>query len=466
MMQSTQVLPMISRKLFMLGALIVLLIFGAFLCFVKKVNRIDGPNIILISIDSLRADHLRCYGYERDTSLHIDALAKEGVMFLNAFSHAPHTTASHMSILTSLHHETHKIAENKRLGHNRLDKITPTLAEILKRNGYATAAFVGGLNVGAYRGFDKGFNKYSEKNQIKNVISWINAQRRKKFFLFFHTHAIHHPYFSPEPYNRSYDPSYRGAIFDAQKKLERKMRELRADLSQKNKVFWQSVNKEDPRDVNFLAAQYDAAIKFMDQEIIGRLVDKLKELGIYENTLIIFTADHGEAFKEHDNFTHNDLFVETLHVPLIMVCGKLLPGNKAVTHLARLIDIMPTILEISGIKADIPIQGRSLVPAIKGQDLSLVCYSSYEKFKAIRNDAYTYIENSGNGTRYLFDRQKDPGEKNNIFKDNPELADKFKKEMYQETEACNKLAEKYHPIKAAPLDSRTRKRLAALGYLQ
>lgn len=427
------------------------------------------PNIILISIDTLRADHLSCYGYGRDTSSNIDALAENGVMFSNTFSHVPKTTPSHMSMMTSLHQDVHKVnMVGKGCAGSRLDKDIPTLAEILMRNGYTGAAFTGGLNVGAYRGFDRGFSLYLDKRKVKidDAIHWLDDNHQKKFFLFFHTYIVHDPYLPPEQYTRIYDPFYKGRIIDSKEKLADLMRRQNKQWWQKHEVFWKSVNKSDPRDVTFLTAQYDAEIKYVDNEVIGRLIERLKKLGLYKNTLIIFTADHGEAFKEHDNFLHEDLYAETLHVPLIMVYPKGLPKNKTVTHLTRLTDIMPTVLEIVGIKTDFLMQGKSLVPAIEGKNLNLSCYSSYHYSKAIRNDAYTYMEDSKFKLRYLFDRQIDPAEKNNIVTANPDVADKLRKELYKEVEICNTLALKSHPTEMVKPDSLMRKRLESLGYMQ
>jgi arylsulfatase A-like enzyme len=439
------------------------------LIFSVKVYASEEQNVILISIDTLRADHLGCYGYSRDTSPTIDKLAQEGVLFLNAFSHSPKTTQSHMSMMTSLHHEVHKVCIWE--GDNpirRLDDAIPTLAEILRANGYATAAFTGGSNVDGSLGFDRGFDIYSNNGTIGDVLSWLDKNRDKKFFVFFHTYALHDPYLPPIPYNRMYYPEYKGKVLDSEEKICAaagiECKEANID---KHEIYWEGVNKDNSDDIKFLVAQYDAAMHFVDNEMILPLLNKLKGLSVYKNTLIIFTADHGEAFKEHNNFQHNDLYVETLRVPLIMVSAKVLPRNKEINQLVRLTDIMPTIFDILNIKSGFLMQGKSLLTAIKGKNLNLSCYSKFQDQGALRTNHYSYITKKlPIDKRGLYDRQKDAKETCNLLTNNTKLAQRLDKDMFKEDRECERIGKRFSSLNTVSPDVETLQKIKSLGYLQ
>ena len=242
------------------------------------------PNVVLISIDTLRADHLSCYGYTRKTSPNIDELAQQGAIFLNAFSQSPKTAPSHMTIMTSLYPDVHGVMNWDRKPTKRLDDSIPTIAEVLKNLGYTTVAFTGGGNVHPSFGFDKGFDIYSFTKKysvsgkyygvIDEAISWINDNYKKEFFLFFHTYVVHDPYLPPSPYNRKYDPDYQGTIIDSVDKI--KSRRSKGNSEELHNIFWESVNKKDPRDIYFIEALYDGAINYMDEQMVGPLLKKLQ----------------------------------------------------------------------------------------------------------------------------------------------------------------------------------------------
>jgi arylsulfatase A-like enzyme len=444
--------------------LVVAVIVGAI---VLMINWPTQPNIVLISIDTLRADHLSCYGYDRPTSSNIDTLAADGVMFQNAYAPSPKTTPSHMSIMTSLLPRVHGVLlwEKDKTG-RRLDDSIPTLAEVLKKNGYVTGAFTGGGHVHASRGFDKGFDVYYHNKPFEDVLDWIGGYRLKSFFLFYHTYAVHDPYLPPSPYNSMYDPGYRGSIIRSRSQLGQT-----GDWWKNHELFWDSVNTKDPRDITFLKALYDGAITHMDKEILQPIIDELKANDLYSNTIIVFTSDHGEAFFDHNNILHEDLYPETLRVPLILVYPKGLPQNKKVSQLVRLIDIMPTILELVGIKIDNPMQGSSLLPAVRGEALSLDIYSTHLFMQSLRTEHYSYIRgNFWDPVEEVYDREKDPLEKANIINDQPVLLEALQEKEAQIASDNNKLKEKlkqsYGRPKIIVPDQETMNQLKALGYLK
>jgi arylsulfatase A-like enzyme len=199
--------------------------------------------------------------------------------------------------------------------------------------------------------------------------------------------------------------------------------------------------------------------------MIKVLIQRLKELGIHEDTLVIFTSDHGEAFYEHNNFLHNDTFGETLHVPLIIVYPKGIPKNIKIRQLVRLTDIMPTILDILGIKTEIFMQGKSLLPVIYGRNETLSCYSSFEDFKSIRTESYAYVETGSYGV--LYDRVEDPEEKYDIAAHKQRVAKELKRRAYAEHQNSQRQATLLNQSREEEviIDTETLQKLKSLGYM-
>ncbi len=428
----------------------------------------SAPNIVLISVDALRADHLGCYGYKRQTSPAIDALSREGVIFLNAFSHIPMTTASHMSMLTSLYPDTHGVMQVKDNGPvARLSPSFSTLAQILKSHGYATVGFTGGGNLTFVYGFGRGFDVY-EQGGMNRFFSWLDANPGKRFFFFFHTYAVHDPYLPFRPFNRLYAPGYSGKIADSVAQLRSTADPEDADMM--HKVFWSAVDTSKTEDVDFLIAQYDACINSVDAMIIDPLVTRLKERGLFKNTLIVLTADHGEAFKEHGNFIHRDLYRGTLNVPLLMVYPRKLPAGRTISSSVRIIDIMPTILELAGIRNRKPMQGRSLVPFIKGKAEDLACYSSLGTAKSLRKGRFCLMLPEGGVNDLvkpqLFDTFDDPGERKDIAITMPGIVAIMRNELNGIISECRRLSALCPALPPENLPPQDQKTLKSLGYLQ
>src|SRR5437899_4686742 len=289
-----------------------------------------SPNVVFITIDTLRPDHLGCYGDRQIRTPNIDALAADGSRFERAYTAVPVTLPSHTVIFTGTYpllSGVHDFAANK------LNPAQATLASVLKHNGYATAAVIGsavldsrfGLNHGFdfyYDHFD--FNRVQESNLDEmerpgNVVAdvtldWLSENYQKKFFLWMHLYDPHYPYHPPAPYSEQYNDR-----------------------------------------------TYDGEIAFADAQV-GRLIEFLKNKSLYRNTLIVLSGDHGESLGEHGEKTHGFfIYNATLQVPLILH----LPGEasaKTVTDLVNLADLMPTVLQI--LKVDVPsqVQGRNLLP--------------------------------------------------------------------------------------------------------
>ncbi|MBM4246866.1 MAG: sulfatase [Deltaproteobacteria bacterium] len=327
------------------------------------------PNVLLVSIDSLRADHLGSYGYPRDTSPAIDALAREGVLFENAISSAPWTVPAHMTLLTGLPPEVHDVV-------TRRQKLAPdavTLAEALAAAGYETAAFVSGPTVMAHFGFDQGFALYDESmvdaspQKIGDVVTspglvdlvngwlerWSDMGRAAPFFVFLHMWDVHYDYVPPPEYVQRFDPDYTGDIdtrhFESNPRLHR-------DMS--------------PRDLAHVIALYDGEIRFTDDHL-ARIFSRLRALGVLDETIVVVTSDHGDEFFEHGQKGHaKTLYEEVLHVPLVVRYPRRIAGGLRVAAPVRLMDVAPTILGLAGVAPPAGFAAHTLDAGHRAADLT------------------------------------------------------------------------------------------------
>jgi len=321
--------------------------------------------VILISLDTLRADHLGCYGYDRETSPNMDALTHDGVMFNNVYATSPWTLPSHVSMLTALDCVHHQVVFED----EKMNPAFPTLADCLRGEGFFCSAFTGGGFVSSIYGFSKGFDTYEEgagsvtlRNSAEHLYLTTSRWLEKRgagndFFLFLHTYQMHDPYVCPYPYRKMFLDD--DAEWDDINLLGR--------LGGEKGVFRPLPDREHQNAV----ALYDAEIRYTDEKLIGPLIQKLKDLGLYERALIVVTSDHGEEFFEHGGWGHrHNLFDESLKVPLIIKFPEAQYAGRRITPIVSLIDIMPTILE--AVSAGFPVEdidGRSLFPLLKGREL-------------------------------------------------------------------------------------------------
>lgn len=438
-------------------------------------------NVILISVDTLRADHLGCYGYERDTSPNIDALAEDSFVFLNTYASSPWTLPSHVSMLTSLHGVRHQVYHED----ERMDPSLITLADIFRKNQFMCAAFTGGGFVSAAYGFSKGFDSYNEgvggvfhqnsaERVFRAVSDWIDRQLERDFFLFIHTYQPHSPYACPPPYKVMFlnEHSQFGHV------------DLIQHIGGKEGIFRPLPDAERQNIVDL----YDGEIRYTDEKLIGPLINKLKSTGLYDRTLIIFTSDHGEEFYDHGGWGHgHSLYDESLRVPLILKFPKAdFQGRRADT-VVSLIDIMPTAIEVMGLNAsELEIDGRSLMPIIKSKeekdrvfiaDIGSNVLDSHipqriatnrERYKLILSQAYTPEDYDffahpppGIGPVELYDLKNDFREDSNIANNHPQLAN----------DIIRWLNDYYAQVKKmqtgkAQIDQAVREQLKALGYIK
>jgi len=372
---------------------VLMVLSGALLIFTfssskERVKRKRDLNVLLIIIDTLRADRVGYSGYEIETP-HIDFLGLEGARFLNTLCQYPMTLPSHASILTSTFPQYHGIKNN---GNYYLGERFTTLAEILKEKGYLTSAFIGAVVLESKFGLAQGFDHYDDtfrtpehlkiieaQNLAEDVFqsanSWFERNYQERFFMWVHFYDPHAPYTPPSPYKEKYPEAYDGEV---------------------------------------------AYTDFY----VGRLIEMLRERDVYGKTLIILTGDHGEGLNEHEEITHGIfLYDTTLKVPLVFHCPGVVPKGRVIEEQVRTVDIMPTILDILGIKIPAGVQGESLIPLIEerrseGFDSYAETYfpllsNGWSPLKAVRTERYKYIQAP---QPELYDVLDDPQELRNIVR--------------------------------------------------
>lgn len=444
---------------------------------IKKSYTKKDINVILIIIDALRADHLGCYGYKKQTSPHLDNFAKEGLLFGNCYAQASSTKPSVASILSSLYPKVHGVSND---GRKALPYEVTTITEILQAHGYITYAYVNNTNLKTIFNYNQGFDffddylmrdklyyvvlrqlrkiliflqinirkrfDYLDRNNAtlanKRIIPWLEKNKYNSFFMFIHYVEPHSPYCPPLQHRTKF-------------------------LNKNNEI-----------------SLYDGEICFIDENI-NQLFEKLKYLGIYDKTLIIITADHGEAFGEHKNYGHGEtIYQEEIRVPLIVKYTECIPKGVAIKTPVKSIDIMPTVLNILNVHYNGDLDGKSLMPLIKNADGTFSNESifidentSVQKailkgvIKNINNNEWKYIFTEKSklrdlknvGQEELYNLTEDPHELNNLTKEKTEILKIMRNELDFYKRHCGKKA--LSPLEK-DLDYETIQQLKSLGYIQ
>src|SRR5574341_1279395 len=335
----------------------------------RSPKNLQARNLLLITVDTLRADHLGAYGYGRPTSPSFDALAKESLLYRRAFSQAPETNPSLSSLMTSHHpHET-----QVRRNFHQLQPGVTTLAEILKARGWRTGAVVGNYTLRRGSGFEQGFEDYDDRmddpgeqawgglERIAPKVTaaaaqWLRARGKERFFLWVHYMDPHAPYVPPAPY----DTLFLQPSGDARKPLPFLSSESFRAGTQVGGI---PVNARlgDHADPEYYASQYDGEIRFLDHWL-GELLKDVRDLGLLDTTLVILTADHGEGMGEHGlYFNHTELvYTELIHVPLLLRFPGAAQGGTVIERPVGLVDLLPTILRVFALEGPGTLKGQDL----------------------------------------------------------------------------------------------------------
>ena len=413
-------------------------------------------NVILISIDTLRQDHLGIYGYSRETSPNIDRFFRDGAVFLNHISQAPNTLPSHMSMLTGLYPQEHKV---RILTDEPLSSSYQTMAEILKKNGYTTVGLTtGSQHLDSKFGFNRGFDQYIPYgSKLETTLEFLDqfAKEKKKFFLFLHPFNPHDPYVVPSSFSQKFvDPNYQGNIDSDPKNY--------AGLSfpEAHELFWAKVNQNDETDIKHLIDLYDAKILKTD-ELLGEIFSKLEETGQLDKTIVVLTADHGEEFLEHGHFRHVSLFDEVIKIPLLIRHPKL-SGATKFNGLSQNVDLLPTILDFLKLPSKEKFSGKSLTPAFRkpNETIDQFAIAQGVQMTAVRTLEWKLLIEKGEGKK-LFYLKTDPREKNNVIGKFPNVVGNLEKQFQS---VPGEIQFKYETPAFQDLDEKTREKLIKEGY--
>jgi len=445
----------------------------------------DTPNIILVSIDTLRADHLSCYGYPYKTSPNMDELAQDGVIFKHTFSSTSWTLPSHVSLLTALDSPNHQVINIL----HKLQDSNPTTADILRNNSYFCAAFTGGGFLRRRYGFAKGFDSFHQIMKGNNLAvrideaeslshrttNWLDKNFDKKFFLFLHTYQPHMPYENNSNAGKLFLDDNSKWQRVRPKDIFRGKGKYRTDLSEKERKN--------------VIALYDGEIRYTDEYLIKPLIEKLKTLGIYNNTLLIITSDHGEEFYEHQNWLHGStLYNESIKIPLIIKFPDSHYRGTIVENIARIIDITPTILEEAKVDpGSFNFDGESLLSLIKGKETEERTFYADLIFRRIKDSSPQMFATNKNGLKIIQSNKiKSNFTKNvvtdfedkkielyDLVEDQEERINLADRDDYKEL--CLELLEnitRYYQVRAGQktssikMDAELRETLKALGYIR
>ena len=395
----------------------------------------DHHNLLVITIDTLRADRLGSYGHQGAQTPHLDRLASGGVRFESCHSSVPLTLPSHTTMFTGRYPFATKVHQN---GVNFVSENETTLAELFRDAGFNTSATISAYVLTSKFGLDQGFDVYEDSLEMGDLFRffsrieadevyerftrWLQENGTDRFFSWVHFYDPHLPYEPPEPFLEQFH--------------------------------------EEP---------YDGEIAFVDFQI-GRILDDLERLGVLDNTLIVVTSDHGEAFQEHVEEGHGLMcYEQTLRVPLIFYAPDRLPAGEVVSEGVALVDLLPTLVDLFNLERPSGLQGRSLVDLLQGKDDALSRSIYFESLAGVKEKGWAprtgLIAEEHKFIKVpepeLYNLAEDPGETKNLFRQRRDMAgrlDSQLKELLLSTEGEESPADR-------ELTEEDRRHLSALGYL-
>lgn len=427
------------RRVMVAGAVVAGLVAGLWLWQTQGGLGRGPVSVLLISVDTLRADRLGSYGYAPAATPVIDRLAARGLRFAQATTVAPLTLPAHASLLTGTFPTFHGVRDN---GSFYADESLTTLAETLKGRGYRTGGFVGAFVLDRRWGLAQGFDHYFDDfdlsafdmtagldaaqrpghEVVDQALAWLDSEREQPFFAWVHLYDPHSPYTPPDPYRGRFPATASGA--------------------------------------------YDAEIAATDAQI-GRLLDALEQRGRLERTLVVVVGDHGEMLGEHGEQQHGFFIYDAaVQIPLI-VAGPRIPA-RVIADQVRIVDVMPTVLAALGVEPPAATQGVNLLPLAAGTPLDLIAFSEtwypryhygWSELQAVRNGQFKFIAAP---RRELYDVEADPGETHNLAEANPRMADALERGLRELVATTSADAAPQAP---RAVDAETEARLRALGYV-
>ncbi len=434
----------------------------------RKLSSKTRPNVILIVIDTLRADHLTCYDYNRDTSPILNKFAQKGIVFDNAISQSSWTWPSTATIMTGLYPYTHGVSNDER---NFLDNSVVTIQEILQENHFTSFGISANPLITKDKNFHQGFETFIEMpqeiaEQINHkFVNWLDSNHNLQFFAYLHYMDPHDPYRAPGVYYNMFDQDYESKYNFGEGN----------DVNSSVNPLWQAINfgKEhieyNDRDIEHLVALYDGEIRYWDSQF-HVLLEKLQELNILDKTIIVVTSDHGEEFLDHGKLKHGlHLYDESVKVPLIIWFPEMTEGER-IEEQVEIANIYPTLCKMLGIQIPKDMQGKSLFPWTEVKSLSPYAYSQTEHAfilgkgrvmkNSIRTKRWKLIHTPSKNEYELYSLLEDKGEENNLF-GNHSVGDELRNKL----EHWILTTKKEMPGNRQGVDKETMEKLRSLGYI-
>lgn len=414
------------------------------------------PNVVLISIDTLRAGNIGAYGYGRPTTPTIDRLAEEAILYESAFAHSASTLTSHASLFTSLLPADHGAF---RWRNTALPETRVTLAEALQTNGWATAGFHGGGQLSPDFGIGQGFDVFEEvpaqdlAQAARRACNWIESGGERPFFVFVHSYEIHHPYRPTSEHLDALGGTYDGPLPD-HIEIEEHIRRINSRGKKRLEI--------DDADLQHIVDTYDAELRSAD-EGVADLIACLERSGLYDDTMIVLTSDHGEEFREHGvvGWHGHTLYDELLRVPLLVKLpgGKL--GGTRIERVVRGIDVAPTVLAAVGVAAPDAFQGSDLLAASTARGAYAISeldgMSNGRVVRSIRGERWKLYDGR------LYDLRADPEERVDLSQRHPRVTRRLTAALAAATP--RREATEDPPSGKLEVSPETRARLRELGYI-
>ncbi len=438
-------------------------------------ERLKGrPNVLLITVDTLRADHLGCYGYFRDTSPTLDALARDSIFFERCLVPVAQTLPSHLSLMTGVYPLEHGITSNLEKPGGQRFASTPelrTAAEFFKSKGYTTAAFVSATPLKRASGIAAGFEVFNEPSHARRlgaettqaVEAWLASRPAEPFFLWVHYFDPHAPYDPPSPYE---------GMFKTDSQLEALLTARSAPSRvQKQRNDRRVVPEDEAWDTRKAINGYDGEIRYVDDQVKA-LIAALRERSQWDRTVFAFTSDHGEGLGQHGIVMHDAVWFEQLHVPLLIrVPG--MPGRR-VSRAVRSIDVTPTLLALAP-----DLQADEYLKQCRGTNALAPGYGPVDWFgqePGGRDEAYTLCSGdwkliTGDGAgELLFHLPTDPHELKNVAKDQADIVKRMRDQLRTLLADQRTRGRRYQQGRtSAPSDDadrvQRREELRGLGYM-
>jgi arylsulfatase A-like enzyme/uncharacterized membrane protein YozB (DUF420 family) len=417
-------------------------------------------NLVLVSLDTLRADRLGSYGYARETSPVLDAFAKEAFVFERAISPGNSTAGAH-----------HALFQSQAASRAVRDPKAPTLAEILRESGFRTGAFTDGGTMSSALGFARGFEHFDDTNRglaesLPKAAFWLDVLEPggERLYLFVHSFETHLPYDPPAPYDTRFFPEYRGSVTGAATlPLLRGLRAL-------GRTAGAPPDPTGPEDRRRVQALYDGEILEADT-LLSALFAYLEKTRLRDDTLVVILSDHGEEFWDHGSVLHSHtLYEELLHVPLLMRVPAWRDRARRVPERISMLDVLPTLLELLGVPAPDSVGGTSLVPRMRGEALPgepIVSegYPYGRSLQSVSADGFKLIRSLETGASQLYDLAADPREQADLAQARPEVRDRLA--AFLDARLGSRPLDAPDPLeRPEALPEETQQRLRELGYIE